>query len=195
MQSSELEQKGYLQEVERRARERLANEDARRESGDTMSIEETAAYTRGPDFRLSNAVSNILQEDKEAQEAPARKQAETRARRDAAAQAHALAIHRYELAERLEQEAATLNRMLTEYVAVSQRHIEARDEAGLLTEEGRDVQDLLAEWFASRFAGSLTGVSPPSVGEQDITRIGQPDLPLFQLDPLASPGGGNKGAA
>jgi hypothetical protein len=189
--TSELEQKGYLQSVEKRARERLANEDQRREQGAELTIEEVAAYTRGPDFRLSNAVANILREDREAEKAPARKQAEAKARREAEFQAQYLAQQRHELGEGLEKEAATINRMLTEYVSVSRRHIEARDKAELTTDEGRNVEDLLDEWFASRFAGSIPSVRPPSIGEQDITRIGQPDLPLFQLDPLASPGGGN----
>jgi len=185
--TNEIEQRAreaFGEDVVHRAKALIEREDLDRAGNGDPPI------SQDPDTRLRNAVLRVHNQNRQAAIAQEEKQDRAKEQREAEFQAQYLSQQRYELAEQLEAAAAHFNHLLSEYQSVHRRHMDARVRAGHPYDPDNEPRNFLPGWFAQRFGGhnSITGVQMGTAGDQDITTIGKPDLPLFQLDPLASPG-------
>ena len=107
------------------------------------------------------------------------------ARRDAAQEADELAVQRYEIEQRMEQEAMALNRSVAELEALDRRHRDALRQAGQDVGHTRTLRSLLRRWFAHR----LGGFNSPSgiIGTHPTGK----ERTLAERDPLSQ--AGNRG--
>jgi len=103
------------------------------------------------------------------------------ARREAAVEAKEISARRYELAEEMEEAAASVNRKLAEYEALDRRHRDALRRAGRPLGHDYRLTDVITGWWKDRFGGfnSLTGTPAPHWNSEGI--------PLHEADPMASP--------
>lgn len=123
--------------------------------------------------RLEDARRRIKQHDREIER--------EQARREAQVEADEIAVERHDLEERMEQEAAALNRSITELVALDRKHRDALRRAGRDVGHSNSLHVLIPRWFAHRFGGfrSLTGILGTHPSGKERT--------LAKRDPLAAP--------
>jgi Rad3-related DNA helicase len=102
-----------------------------------------------------------------------------RRRRGAEAEAEEISARRHELAEEMEEAAASVNRRLAEYESLHKRHADALRRAGRPLGHDYRLTDVITGWWRARFGGwnSLTGTPSPHFNAED--------RPLHERDPLA----------
>ena len=90
-----------------------------------------------------------------------------------------LSKERHELAQEIEDAAAKLGLLLSEYESLHRRHAATLREAGRPLDYGFSLSEIVTGWWRHRFGGfnSLTGTSAPFHASQD--------APLHERDPLA----------
>ncbi len=145
-----------------------------------VEAEELAAQERAERESEQANESRIMDARRRIKEGDAKVAAE-QARREAGAEAREIARQRYELEERFEAEAMSMNRTLSELQSVHERHADALRRAGRPLGHGYRLPDLIARRWRQLFGGwnSVTGTPSPHFNSED--------KPLHEADPMASP--------